>query len=167
MNDSEAQYYMDGVARLADLMKDTYKDQLKEYYVGLPEFEPPAAAYPCCIVHKIAGKIGSERTGEDYMMSQINIHILFSSSADTKNPQPGDVTMRKLQLFVEGRDPDSRQWKAGTALHALRTNLSLSDDMSLTLDEDIQYDATTYDSVTIKEAIIQVIVKERVSVPRR
>ncbi len=166
MDDSAV--YKDATTRIYELMQATFADRLKMYYLGMPNDLIPEANFPCLIVHKVAGNISLGATGEDRSRSQIAV-IIYLNQADDLN-QSGNVavSMRKLQKLVEGRDPTTGAWLAGTALNALRTQITLTN-TSIELDADVNYEVLERDEglTAISKATIEIITTERVSVPER
>jgi hypothetical protein len=163
---NESQYYPDATQRIRDLMRDTFGDYFNVYYLGMPNELIPEAAYPCCIVHKPKGNIRLGATGQDKSASEIQIHFLLNKSDAVNASGDTDVTMRKLQLMVEGRDPTTGSWSKGTALDALRTHLTLGN-TNINLDADIEYEVIPTDGDTnISQATIGILTSEIISVNR-
>lgn len=163
----DTNYYMPAQGRLLQLMRDTFGEKFNVYYDGMPDNAPPESAYPCCVVHKQAGTVQAGATGQDAMRSQINIHFLLNGS-DTVNAS-GDVnlTKKKLENMIEARDPATGQWRTGTAMYALATQLTLGS-TTVELDRDFQYDMTYRQELpTIVECVIQIIAVEKIPVPVR
>lgn len=164
---SDSGYLPDASTRLIRLMKQTFGDRFREYFDGIPNEELPEGAFPCVIVHKVTGSVESGATGTDVMRSQINIHFLLNQADDVNASGSQDVTLKRLRQMIEGRSDETRSWQPGTALHALRSNITL-EELTLELDTDVQYDVTPrFELPSITEATIQIITREFVPVGAR
>ena len=61
----DQQYYKDGVARVIELLKDTFGSYFKEYYDGEPE-NVPESMLPCIMVTSPRIDINGGATGTDH-----------------------------------------------------------------------------------------------------
>lgn len=173
MAEDTTRYYKDPAKLIFELMQDTFRDRINTYFLGSPA-ALAASAYPCIVVQQISGNntVQNAATGQDYVTSLINIHIMFVETMSAVSQGTTDTTMRKLDNYVQGRDPATGFYMNGTVLHALRTNLEIynpTTNLPTTIDHDIDinFDVTPTADKAIMEAIITVKTVERISVPDR
>lgn len=170
----DSQYYKDPPQQILSLLKDTFGEKYT-YFLGGPTFDFPNAAYPVCIVQSVqsANTTSNAATGQDKVRELIHVHFLEQSLDDENAPYDQDTTIRKLYKKIQGRDPATGLYLQGTAMYALRTNLSLksaSTGFPTTIDHDIQIDYDIIpraDKPTIIEALVTIVTDERISVVSR
>lgn len=173
--ENDATYYKDPPQLILNLMKDTFGNRFNHYYLGGPTVNFADAAYPVCIVQSIqsSNTIKGAPTGTDSIGELIHIHFLEQSKDNANSSDEVDTTMRTLYQKIQGRDPANGFYLAGTALFALRSNLTLKSGdtgFQTTIDHDINVDYNIIprrDRDTIVEAQIAVVTRERVIVPNR
>lgn len=167
-----SQFYKDPPAMILELMKDTFGDRFSQYYLGSP-IEIPEAAYPCLIVQSIqsSNSISNAPTQTDSVGELIHIHFLENAKDYANISDDTQTVVRKLYQDIQGRDPSSGFYLAGTAMYALRTNISLyNGQVNTVIDQDIAID---YDILprgelpTVTQAMITIVTRERVIVPNR
>lgn len=170
---AETSFYKDPPRMILDLMKATFGDRIKAYFLGAPSYVFPEAAYPVCVVQSVQSKntITGAPTGTDSVGELIHIYFMENGADDQGGTDDEDTTMRKLYNKIQGRDPATGYYLAGTALYALRTNISLMNgNVNTTIDQDVSVDYDVIpraDSPVIMEAIISIVTRERVQVPNR
>lgn len=163
----------DPPALLLDLMRDTFQDRFKAYFLGSPTMIAEAA-YPCCIVQfqTSSNTVTNAPTGTDMVGELITIHFLENSKDTAGASDSEETSIRKLYNTIQGRDPSTGWYRADTALYALRTHLDLNTRTTgyrNVIDHDIE---TNYqvvprkDQDTIIEAVITVVTRERIPVTR-
>lgn len=138
-------FYKDGSLLMLELLKATFGNRFKEYFLGAPTLIP-ASAYPCVIVQTTDSQVSQKRsaTGMDKLNETIQILFYESSINDDEASVNQDSTARRMYQYIQGRDPQTGFFADGTAMYALRTNLTLPNNaMPTQIDSDIavQYDA--------------------------
>lgn len=170
----DSQYYKDPSLQIMDLMKATF-GAYYNYYLGGPTVDFPKAAYPVCVVQPIqsSNTTNGAATGQDRVRELIKIIFLEESNDTADASEDKDMTMRLLYNKIQGRDPASGLYSPGTAMFALRTNLTLnsgSTSFQTTLDHDIQIDydiIPRQDRPTVLEALLTIVTDERITVQNR
>lgn len=170
----DSQYYQDPPLQILKLMKQTFGDE-NTYYLGSPTYELPEADYPAIIVQSVqsANTTKGAPTGKDVVREIIHLHFFELSKDDVNTPNDQDNTLRRLYKKIQGRDPLTGQYAAGTAMYALRTNLSLQSGNTgfpTTIDHDIDvlYDIIPRaDRPSVLQAIVTIATDERVFVLNR
>jgi hypothetical protein len=163
------QVYRDPLARISDLVKDTFGDIFNAYFEGDP-IQLPDAAMPCVIFEKLAGTVSVKGapTGHDNISEKIRIRLVLNKTDDFNPEQLDyDLTERKLRKLVEARDPATGWFLPNTLMFVLRTNISLGSTV-LDQDIDVQYDLQPRpEKLVTSEAIITIVVRDIVQVPNR
>ena len=159
-------YYKDGVARVLELLRDTFGDQFKAYFNGQPE-EIPESMLPCIMVSETTGSIASGATGTDDILETIQIIIALNKKDDIGADPEADLTEFKLRKLVKGQDPTTGQYKPQTIMYALRTYISMGDAvLNSRIDTDFDVNVRGTDTVT-QEAYITVTIDRMALVPYR
>lgn len=175
MSDDNVAYYKDPPQQILALMKDTFGSRFGAYFLGSPTYDYPDAAFPACVVQSVQSRntVTNAPTGTDEVSELVHLHF-FEQSKDQANASDDVQTaIRVLYEKIQGRDPATGFYLPGTAMYALRTNITLksgSTGFQTTLDHDIQID---YDIIpranrpTILEALITIVTRERITVNNR
>jgi|SRR5665213_3370898 len=160
--------FPDAAQRIMSLIRTTYGDTFKAYFLGVPDdFLIPEAGYPACIVQKTVGTFKVGPTTADDITEQVYIHLIVNNKTGFGAPDSDYTIMRQLQTFVEGRDPTNGYLLPNTLMFALRTNLTLKTTIApglVTINNDvhINYDVAERKNMpTTTEAVIDVTVTER------
>lgn len=172
---SDPAFYIDPPTQIKNLMKDTFGSRFSSYYLGSPTYNYPEADFPVCVVQHVqsSNTVKNAPTGKDAVGQLIHIHFFEQSKDQAGASDDDETTMRILENKIEGRDPATGWYMAGTAMYALRTNITLRSGLTgfqTVLDHDI---STDYDIIpradqpTIVEALISVVTREHVTVPNR
>lgn len=123
-------YYKDGVARVLELLKDTFGEQFKAYYNGQPE-EIPESMLPCVMVSETTGSIESGATGTDNILETIVIILALNKKDDMFADPEKDLTEFKLRKLVKGQYPQDHakkgQYIENTVMYAIRRYISMND----------------------------------------
>lgn len=173
-NSNYSSLYKDPPLLIYNLLKDTYGGTIKAYYLGSPT-EIPEAAYPCIIVQSIQSKntINGAASQTDNVNELIHIHLLENAKDHYSGELEVDTTLRALYQKIQGRDPATGFYLPGTAMFALRTNISLANTITgvnTVIDQDVNIDYDILpraDQPTILQAMITVLTTERVQIPNR
>lgn len=169
MAEPDIEYYKDPSQRILELMKTTLKESpINMYYLGSPD-EIAEAAYPCLVVQPMNAKVSFENapTNTDNAGEEINIEVYFNAKDDYNSSSDQDTTMRKIYQLIQGRDPATGQWMAGTIMYALRTNITL-ENLNLDQEVDVTYDVQPRpEQPTIMIGIVTVVIRGRVTVLNR
>lgn len=169
--DNEANFYKDPSLLIYNLLKDTFKDRYS-YFLGMP-IEIAQAMYPCIIVQSMQSNntVTGAPTSTDAVGELIHISFLENTKDDYGVNSDKDTTMRRIYQAIQGRDPATGFYLPGTALFALRTNISLPNgSLNTIIDHDIQVDYDVLggqDQPTIAHGMITVVTRERIIVPNR
>lgn len=158
--------YLDGAQRITKILKDTFGDVFKKYFIGAPNVIPEGAL-PCVITQKVAGRFKVGGTMSDDGTEQIMVHVLANGKDGFAAPTDDNTVMRQLFEQIEGINPVTGEFKTTSFMHALRTNITL-DGYSTNFDVDVNYDATPRpEQPTIYESVIMITIDHRVLVPNR
>lgn len=122
------EYYKDGVARVLDLMRDTFGTFFREYYDGEPE-NVPESMLPCIMVVSPAIEISASATGTDDIIEQISIIVCLNKKDDKGATSNDDLTMYRIRKIIMGQDPSTKEYLPQTMMYALRKHITLSDTM--------------------------------------
>lgn len=158
--------YPDVIDRIKSLLMGTFGSSFKQYYEGDP-VSIPKADLPCIILEKINTRIEPSATGTDQLAEEINIRVVLNQADDIGTNDSDDLTAKKLRKIVEARDPSTGFFQTDTIMYSLRTNISLG---GAAIDNtiDVSYDVNPRpESMVTSEAVISIIVTERVTVPNR
>jgi hypothetical protein len=159
-------YYKDGVARILELLKDTFGDSFKAYYNGQPE-EIPESLLPCIMVSETTGKVSSGATGTDNILETVQIIVALNKKDDIGAPPEQDLTEFKLRKFVKGQDPTTGEYLPETVMYALRKHITMNDAvLSTSIDTDFDVNVRGEDTVT-QEAYVTVLIERLALVPSR
>lgn len=163
----EAQVYEDSVSRVTKLVKDTFKDgPFKAYYEGDPIMIPDES-FPCVIIDKVATSVKTDATSTDLLIEQVRIKLVFNKQDDFGATDDYDMTERKLRRYVEARDPATGFFLPNTLMFTLRTNITLGSS-TLGSDVNVNYDLQPRPEKQVtSEAVITMLIRERVIVPNR
>ena len=124
MNEEKV-YYKDGVARVVDLLKDTFGDSFREYFNGDPA-GIAESQLPAIIVSETEGTISSGASGTDNITENILIIVSLNKKDDFGAPNDTDLTEFKLRKLVKGQNVDG-QYYPKTIMYALRKYISMND----------------------------------------
>ncbi len=164
--------YKDPPLLIHELMQVTFGQRFNAYFLGSPT-EIPEAAFPCVVVQSIqsSNTIKGAPTGTDRVGELIHVHFLENQKDNLGASDSVDTTIRKLYNRIQGRDPATGFYLPGTAMYALRTNITLQNasGVDTVIDQDITIDyeiTPRADHSVITEAIVTVLTTERVRVIR-
>lgn len=159
-------YYKDGVARVLELLKDTFGDQFKAYYNGQPE-EIPESMLPCIMISETQGKVASGATGTDNILETILIIVALNKKDDIGADPSTDLTEFKLRKFVKGQNPQTGEYLPETVMYALRKHITMHDAvLSTVIDTDFDVNIRGEETVT-QEAYVTVTMERLALVPSR
>ena len=162
----DAQVWEDGPQRIRRLMRETFADQFKEYFLGQPE-EIGLHQLPCIMVTELEGLIETGSSHVDEVTETIQIILAVNKLDDLNASSDTDLTERKLQQFIKGQDPTTGRYLTNTVAYALRKNITLNEGVissRLETNFDIQVRG---DNVYTQEAYVKVYVKRNVIVDAR
>jgi len=162
-------YYKDGVARILELLKDTFGNQFS-YFNGQPE-DIAASQLPCIMVSETAGTIESDATGVDRITETVLIIVAMNRKDDIGAGEDTNLTEFKLRKIVKGQYPESHanagQYLPETVMYALRKNITMENAIlssDITTDFDIiQRGEDTF----TQEAYVTVTLQRLAAVPSR
>jgi hypothetical protein len=163
-------YYKDGVARILELLKDTFGDQFKSYFNGQPE-DIADAQLPCIMVSETTGAVESDATGVDLITETVVIILALNRKDDIGADESTDLTEFKLRKLVKGQYPDGHasqgHYLPETVMYAIRKNITMENSVlqsNITTDFDIiQRGEDTY----TQEAYVTVTLQRLAAVPSR
>lgn len=169
MEDS-ANYYKDGVARVLELMKDTFGDYFKAYFNGQPE-NIPESMLPCLMVSETTGRIESGATGTDNIIETIVIILVENKKDDAGSDPEKDLTELRLRRLVKGQYPEGSakvgQYIEKSVMYAIRTYISMSDAV-LNSEIETDFDVNIRGENTItQEAYVAITLERMALVPSR
>jgi len=160
-------YYKDGVARVLELLKNTFGDDpIKGYFNGQPN-DIPESMLPAIMVSETAGRIDSGATGTDRITETILIVIAMNKKDDLGAPADIDLTEFKLRKLVKGQDPITMEYLPQTVMYAIRKHITMDDavlNSSISTDFDVQIRGS--DTVT-QEAYVEVTLERLALIPSR
>ena len=166
MDNDTVKTYKDPLTRIMDLMRASFGGTFKAYYEGDP-IDIPKANFPCLIVEVQDGLTQLGATSTDIFQTRINIRPVFNKEDDYGAEENQDLTERKLRILVEGRDPSTGQYLPNSILGVLRSNFTLSSNLTES-DIDWQYNIQPRANLVVtSEALVQVRAIEHVIVPNR
>lgn len=161
-------YYQDGVARVLDVLKDTFglDGMIKQYFNGQPE-EIPESLLPCIMVSETNGAIMADATGTDRIIETVLIIVAMNKKEDLGAPLDVDLTEFKLRKLVKGQDPTTKQYLPQTIMYALRKHITLNDAvLNSRISTDFDVNIRGQQTVT-QEAYIELTIERRALVPTR
>lgn len=163
-------YYKDGVARILELLKDTFGDQFRAYYNGNPE-EIPASMLPCVIVSETTGVIESGATGTDDILETVIISLVMNKEDDMGSDPEKDLTEFKLRKLVKGQYPQGHakagQYIENTVMYAIRRYITMQDSvLNSRIETDFDVNVRGEDVIT-QEAYVVVTLERMAYVPSR
>lgn len=120
-----AKYYKDGSARILELMRATFGDDMRGYFDG--EAEPSEIFLPCIMVTAQSAGISSGGTGTDNIEESILIIISANKKDDLGADPNTNLTEFKLRKWVYGQDPNTEEYLPKSIMYALRRNISMDD----------------------------------------
>lgn len=168
--DDKTLYYRDGVARVLDLMRDTFGDFFKGYYDD-ERAELLEGELPCIMVKETTGEVRAGATMTDNVDEQIVIILALNLKEDLGASATDDLTGARLRRIVKGRYPQGHakagQYHERTVMSALRSNFSLGD---AAIDNVIQTDmdiAQRGEILYTKEAYVTLAIRTLAIVPTR
>jgi len=164
------QYYKDGVAKVLDLMKDTFGDYFKAYFNGQPP-NLPEFLLPCLMVVEGAGEITSGATGTDRIVETVTIIIALNKKDDIGATQDTDLTDFKIRKLVKGQDPTTQEYHRRSVMYALRTyitmdNTVLENRVETEFGENVRVNGEGNDLATM-EGFVQLQLRRQAIVPSR
>lgn len=128
--DDKNNYYKDGVARVLDILKDTFGDYFKMYYDDELS-EVPESNLPCVMVSEGTGTVSSGATGTDNVTEQIVIIVSLNTKDDFGASAVENLTGSRLRRIVKGQYPEGHakagQYHEKTVMYALRKHYTLDD----------------------------------------
>lgn len=163
-------YYKDGVARILELLKDTFGDQFKAYFNGQPE-EIGDSQLPCIMVSESSGSVESDATGVDLITERILIILSANRKDDIGADPQTQLTEFKLRKWVKGQYPEGHslqgQYLEETVMYAIRKHITMNDAvLSSDIETDFGIIQRGEDTFT-QEAYVTVTVKRLAAVPSR
>ncbi len=169
MDINQADYYKDGVARILNLMRETFGDQFKAYFDDeLPNI--PEELLPCIMVTETTGTISSGATTTDDITESVKIILSMSAKDDFGGSADSNLTGYKLRKLVKGQDPSTSwpfQYHEKTVMYALRTHVTMDEAvMSSTIDTEFGVNVRG-DNLFTQEAHITVVITRHALVPTR
>lgn len=172
--DNQSEYYKDGVARVLELLRDTFGDYFKEYYDDEID-ELLESNMPCIMVKETIGDITVGASSIDNVDEQVVIILALSLKDDVGAQVDGVLTGTRLRRLVKGRYPKGHakagQYHEKTVMHALRTNFTLatSSDDDDVIDNVIEtdMDVARRGEVRSKEAYVTLKMRTLAYVPDR
>lgn len=119
-------YYKDGIARVLEVLKDTFGDYFKAYIEGISD-EVPATLMPCIMADTSDGTVAAGATGTDNIEEVIKIIVIFNEKDYLGADGMTNMASVQLRRKILGQDPTTRQYLSQTIMYALRTNFTLED----------------------------------------
>jgi hypothetical protein len=163
---SDTVYYKDGVARVLEILRDTFGDYFKAYFEGTMD-EIPESMLPCVMVTSNQGEIAADATGTD----AINETLLILVAVNEKDFLGADGQTAMADHFVRhlvyGQDPDTSQYIPQSFMYALRKHFTLSEG---SVDNRIAFDfypGQRGEQVFTREAILTLSISRLAMVPSR
>lgn len=165
----EKDYYQDGLARVLDLMKDTFgfDGPIKGYFNGEPE-DIPISLLPAIIVTETDGTIETDATQTDLITENILIIVAMNRMDDIGGSKDTDLTDFKIRKLVKGQDPDTRQYLPQTVMYAIRKHITMGNEILYSAVR-TRFNVTELrgaDTVT-QEGYVELTIKRRIQVPQR
>jgi len=163
-------YYKDGVARILELLKDTFGDQFRAYFNGQPE-DLSVSQLPCIMVSETIGTVESDATGLDRITEKVLIIIAANRKDDIGADENTDLTEYKLRKWVKGQYPEGHalqgQYLPETVMYAIRKHITMDNAvLSSTIETDFDILQRGEDTYT-QEAYVSVTLQRLAAVPSR
>ncbi len=123
-------YYKDGVARVLDILKETFGSYFKMYYDDELS-DIPESNLPCVMVSEGTGTVSSGATGTDNLGEEIIIIVSLNPKDDFTGSSEENLTGARLRRIVKGQYPPGHakagQYHEQTIMYALRKHYTLDD----------------------------------------
>lgn len=161
-------YYNDGVARVLDVLKDTFGTTgiIRKYINGDPG-EIPESYLPCIMVTETVGRIDIEYTGMDTVTETILITVAMNKNDDLGAPDDTQMTEFKLRKLIKGQDPTTGQYLRDTIMYALRTHITMQNSVVRSdVNTDFKQQLRGAELVT-QEAYVELTIERHIGVPTR
>lgn len=170
MDDSK--YFKDGVARVLELMKDTFGDDFRAYFSGQPA-EIPESSLPCIMVSEAEGTVETGATGTDIITESILIVVAFNKKDDigANGEVLDDLTETKLRRIIKGQKPSASgsfpEYLEKTVMYALRKHITLGQTVvgnAISTDFSINLRG---DNLATQEAYVTLTIQRHAGIPVR
>lgn len=167
----DTKYFKDGVARVLELMKDTFGDMFVTYFSGQPA-EIPESALPCIMVSEAEGTVVTGATGTDVIQENILIVLALNKKDDigANGEVADDLTETRLRRLVKGQKPGPGgfpEYIEQTVMYALRKHITLGDTVvgnSISTDFSINLRG---DNLATQEAYVTLTIERHAGIPQR
>lgn len=106
------------------LLKGSFKDTFKAYFFGDP-LSIPQNLLPCISVEKNSSENRLGPTGHDQVSTTLTIKVIYNKKDDFGKNTNESSLHRTMMEIVEGRDPETSDYKDTSVLGLLRRNLTL------------------------------------------
>jgi hypothetical protein len=164
--DSDTNYYKDGVARVLEILKDTFNDYFKAYFEGTMD-EIPESMLPCVMVTSNQGEIAADATGTDAIAESLSIIVAVNEKDFLGASGETALADHFVRHLVYGQDPDTSQYLPQSFMYALRKHFTLNEG---TVDNRISFDfypAQRGEQIFTREAILTLSISRLAMVPSR
>jgi len=152
--DNHQLYAKDTVQRLYELLQGQFGD-VYTVYPAFPLTPPVKEEMPCLIIDRKTDGAVLGPTQTDEVTEVIDISVLRSLADSVGGENPRTDAKRELEMFVQGQDPTSLDYKADTLYYMLRHYLTLlqSSGAIWLIDSSVQ---TSYDVGRLQDDITNV-----------
>lgn len=161
-----SQYAPDTVQRLYELFKGQFGDTFT-IFPAFPLSPPLKTEMPCIIIDRKTDGAVVGPTSTDEVTEVIDITVIKTLADIVGSEDPRVDGKRQVEMFVQGQDPTTLDYKADTLYAALRKHLTLlqSTGAIWLIDSEVQ---TAYDVGKLQDGITDAIIAQvRYSTQRR
>ena len=162
-------YYRDGVARVLDLMKDTFglNGPIRGYFNGEPE-DIPESLLPAVIVTETEGTIETDATQTDLVTENILIIIAMNRMDDIGGSADTDLTDFRIRKLVKGQDPETGAYLPQTVMYAIRKHITMGNEIVYNSVR-TRFNVTELrgEQTVTQEGYVELTLRRRIIVPQR
>lgn len=164
--DNKVDFYKDGVARVLEVLKNTFGDYFKEYFESAMD-EIPETMLPCVMATSTTAQVKSGATGTDNITETLTLIVVLNEKDYLGAESATNVADWTLRHLVYGQDPTSREYMAHSFMCALRKHFTLGDGV---VDNQIRinfYPGQRGQQLFTREAVISLDIERMAIVPYR
>lgn len=169
--DKQQLFAKDTTQRLYELLNQQFGDTYT-IFNGMPLTPPVKTEMPCIVIDRKNASAVLGPTETDEVNEMTEIWVMLSLADEVGSPDDNRThTKRKLELFVQGQDPTTKQYRTDTLYYVMRTYLTLQVPDFYIINSNIQ---TVYDTGILQDGITNVAAStttmttwHRVIVPNR
>ena len=121
-------YLKDGVARVIEILKNTFGDNYNYFDAELLDI--PNDYLPCFMVTEEQGTIQTDATGMDKITETITIMLVINKKDELGGDENSNLAGFKVRKLIKGQDPNTSfpyEYIPQSVMYALRTHVSMTD----------------------------------------